>query len=114
MSFNQALDILIGILSVSFLLCFIRLYIGPDVPNRTVAFDTIAVHAVGMIALFGVRNNAPALVDVAIVTAVLGFLGTTMLARYLERAGPNFQTPSSAKPKGKPNAKPGTAKGGTR
>jgi multisubunit Na+/H+ antiporter MnhF subunit len=94
MTFQQALDILIGVLSVSFLLCFIRLYIGPDVPNRTVAFDTIAVHAVGMLALFGVRINAPALVDVAIVTAVLGFLGTTMLARYLERGGMDtLQTP---------------------
>jgi multisubunit Na+/H+ antiporter MnhF subunit len=56
------------------------------VPNRTVAFDTIAVHAVGIVALFAVRNDAEALLDVAIVTAVLGFLGTTMLARYLERA----------------------------
>jgi hypothetical protein len=28
--------------------------------------------------------------DVAIVTAVLGFLGTTMLASYLERAGPRY------------------------
>ena len=93
MSFDQALDVLIGILSISFLLCFIRLYIGPDVPNRTVAFDTIAVHAVGIVALFGVRIDAPALVDVAIVTAVLGFLGTTMLARYLERAGLIFGAP---------------------
>lgn len=96
MTFDQALDILIGILAVSFLLCFIRLAIGPDVPNRTVAFDAIAVHAVGMLALFGVRIDAPALVDVAIVTAVLGFLGTTMLARYLERTRTAVrQTPPS-------------------
>ena len=79
-------------------------------PNRTVAFDVIAVHAVGMLALFGVRINAPTLVDVAIVTAVLGFLGTTMLARYLERAGPNFR----ATPTARPETKPGAAKGGTR
>jgi multisubunit Na+/H+ antiporter MnhF subunit len=100
MSFVQALDVLIAILSISLLICFVRLAIGPDVPNRTVAFDTIAVHAVGMLALFGVRIDAPALVDVAIVTAVLGFLGTTMLARYLERTAGDAQAPPQADPAG--------------
>jgi multisubunit Na+/H+ antiporter MnhF subunit len=86
-TFYYLLSILIAILSVSLVLCFIRLYLGPNVPNRTVAFDAIAIHAVGILALFSIRNNSPALLDVAIVTAVLGFLGTTMLARYLERSG---------------------------
>lgn len=81
------LEAMIAILGISLVVSFVRLYRGPDVPNRTVAFDTIAVHAVGVLALFAVLIDAPALLDVAIVTAVLGFLGTTMLARYLERAG---------------------------
>lgn len=85
-TFNLIIDALMTILVFSFLICFIRLYRGPDVPNRTVAFDTIAVHAVALTALFSIRNDAQALLDVAIVTAVLGFLGTTMLARYLERS----------------------------
>ncbi len=113
MTFDQALDILIGILAVSLLLCFIRLAIGPDVPNRTVAFDAIAVHAVGMLALFAVRIDAPALVDVAIVTAVLGFLGTTMLARYLERTRiADRQTPP-ATPDAKSNTPRRLSKGGS-
>jgi multicomponent Na+:H+ antiporter subunit F len=80
------LDILSGILVISLLICFIRLYLGPSVPDRTVAFDAIAVHAVGLLALVAIRTDAPSLLDVAVVTAVLGFLGTTMLAAYLERA----------------------------
>lgn len=84
------LEAMITILGISLAVCFIRLSRGPDVPNRTVAFDTIAVHAVGILALFAVMIDAPALLDVAIVTAVLGFLGTTMLARYLERAGARY------------------------
>lgn len=84
-SFTLGLDILIALLAVSFLLCFVRLAKGPNVPNRTVAFDAIAVHAVGIIALIAMRGDAQSLLDVAIVTAILGFLGTTMLARYLER-----------------------------
>ena len=86
-TFTNLLGILIAILSISLLLCFVRLYLGPNVPNRTVAFDAILIHAVGILALFSIRNHSPALLDIAIVTAVLGFLGTTMLARYLERSG---------------------------
>ncbi|RME58513.1 MAG: pH regulation protein F, partial [Caldilineae bacterium] len=46
------LDGLMTLLAVSLLICFVRLYRGPDVPNRTVAFDLIAIHAVGIFALF--------------------------------------------------------------
>lgn len=84
--FNLALDILIAIISFSLLVCFARLYIGPNVPNRTAAFDAIALHSVGIIVLFSIRSDSTSLLDVAIVTAALGFLGTTMLAQYLERA----------------------------
>lgn len=84
--FEQGMQILISALCLSLALAFIRLYRGPNTPNRTVAFDSIAVHAVGVFALFAIYIDAPALLDGAIVTAVLGFLGTTMLARYLERA----------------------------
>jgi multisubunit Na+/H+ antiporter MnhF subunit len=56
------------------------------VPNRTVAFDLIALHTVGLVALFAIRNEAPDLLDIALVTAVLGFLGTVLLARYLEQS----------------------------
>ena len=71
---------------ISMLLASWRLYQGPDTPNRTVAFDLIAIHAVGIIALFSIRLGSSYLLDVAIITAVLGFLGTMMLARYLERS----------------------------
>jgi multicomponent Na+:H+ antiporter subunit F len=84
--FTIAMDILVVLLSASLALCFVRLYRGPDVPNRTVAFDLIALHAVGLIALFAMRNQAPSLLDITLVTAVLGFLGTVLLARYLEQS----------------------------
>ena len=87
MTFIQALDILLIIMSISLLLCFIRLYRGPDVPDRTVSFDLITVHAMGFFVLVAMRFNAPSLLDGAIITAVLGFLGTVMLARYLENSG---------------------------
>ena len=90
LDFERGIDILITIQTLSLAFCFVRLYLGPAIPDRTVAFDTISIHAVGILALYGIRIDAPSLLDVAIVTAVLGFLGTTMLARYLERAGTSY------------------------
>ncbi len=86
-TFEAAIGILIFVLAASLTVCFIRLYRGPDVPNRTVAFDLIAIHAVAIFALFAVHSGSFVLLEGAIVTAVLGFLGTVMFARYLERSG---------------------------
>lgn len=80
------LDALLTLLGISLLICFVRLYIGPNPPNRTVAFDTIAIHAVGIMALFAIRSDAIVLLDAALITAVLGFVGTMMFARYMERS----------------------------
>ncbi len=87
--FDLWLSGLMTLLAISLSICFIRLLRGPDVPNRTVAFDLIAVHAVGIFALFAVQRSSEVLLEGAIITAVLGFLGTVMLGRFLERGGPN-------------------------
>lgn len=87
--FDLWLNGLMILLAISLLLCFIRLLLGPDVPNRTVAFDLIAVHAVGIFALFAVQRSSEVLLEGAIITAVLGFLGTVMLGRFLERGQTN-------------------------
>jgi len=84
--FTTTIDLLLLLLSISLALCFLRLYRGPDVPNRVVAFDLIAIHAVAIIALFATKQGAEFLLDVTIITGVLGFLGTVMVARYLEQS----------------------------
>jgi multicomponent Na+:H+ antiporter subunit F len=84
--FYRGIEALIAVLTISFALCSLRLYLGPDMPNRTVAFDLISIHAVGIFALFAVRSGSYVLLEGAFVTAVLGFLGTVMFARFLERS----------------------------
>ena len=86
MTLENWIDFTLVILAVSLMICFVRLYIGPNPPNRAVAFDTIAIHAVGIFALIAMRSDAPALLDAAIVTAVLCFVGTMMFARYIEKS----------------------------
>lgn len=88
--FQIGIEVLLGLLSLSLVLCFVRLYRGPDVPDRTVAFDLISTHTVGLFALFAIRNDSSFLLDGAMVTAMMGFLGTLMLARYLEQDSERF------------------------
>jgi multisubunit Na+/H+ antiporter MnhF subunit len=84
--FDRSIEFLIALLVASIIICFVRLMRGPDVANRAVAFDLIAIHAVGIIALFAVYTDSAALADAAIIISVLGFLGTVMLARYWEQS----------------------------
>jgi len=84
--FDMGIELLLVLLTISFVLGFIRLIKGPDVPNRALAFDLIALHAVGIVALIAIRHEAPMLLDIAMVAAVLGFIGTVLLARYMEHA----------------------------
>lgn len=88
MSFEYGLDFLMILTATSLAICFIRLYMGPTASNRAVAFDLIAVHAVGLIVLYAIRFGESVLLDAAIITAVLGFLGTVLFAHYIE-ASPN-------------------------
>jgi multisubunit Na+/H+ antiporter MnhF subunit len=57
----------------------------PEVADRAIAFDLVMVHMVGLIALSAIVLEYPLLIDTLIVVAVLGFLGTVTIARYLER-----------------------------
>lgn len=77
-----------GLLSIAFVLIFIRLILGPTLPDRVVALEllaTVAVSMTGMYAIFVDRNS---FIDVAIVAALTAFLGAIGFARFLERGGP--------------------------
>ncbi|MGL4648863.1 MAG: monovalent cation/H+ antiporter complex subunit F [Caldilineaceae bacterium] len=86
MNFGNALAMLMTATAFSMALCFVRLAKGPTNANRAVAFDLISVHAVGLLVLAAIRYRSSVLLDAAIVTTVLGFLGNVMLARMIESA----------------------------
>lgn len=69
-------------------LAFVRLIIGPTLPDRVVALDMMTVLIVSFCGLYAVISGDTAFVDVAIVLALVGFLATVALARFVERRGP--------------------------
>jgi multicomponent Na+:H+ antiporter subunit F len=83
------LDITIGIsllmLTVAALLAFVMVARGPTLPDRVVAIDLIGVLIVGVIVVSATTTGEQALLDVAIVIALISFVGTVAYARYVER-----------------------------
>ena len=76
--------IVIGFLILSIILCMIRVVKGPTAPDRVVGLDTInTIIIVGMIA-FGIAEKSVIYIDVAIVYALLSFISTLFIAKYLE------------------------------
>lgn len=74
-------------LTLSVVLSFIRLLRGPSLPDRVVAFDLMTSVAVGIMALYSIATEETVFLDVAIVLALISFLGTVAFARYLEQRG---------------------------
>lgn len=80
---NILIDITLGILILAMFLAFVRLVRGPSLPARVVALDMMGSLAVGIIAVYSVATRQPIFLDVAIVLALIGFLGTVAFAHYI-------------------------------
>ncbi len=78
-------NIILLLLSAGLISVFIRLVRGPYLPDRVIALDLISVLAMGFIVAYAVRFNQPNFLDVAIILAMISFLGTVAFAYYLER-----------------------------
>ena len=70
---------------VALILVFVRLVRGPDIVDRIVALDLIAILAAAVTAITAIRTNEAVLLDAAIVMALVAFLGTVAVARYVEK-----------------------------
>jgi multicomponent Na+:H+ antiporter subunit F len=77
----------LALVGVAVLLTFVRLVRGPDLANRVVALDLLSVLGVGIAAAAAVRAGDEVYLDVALVLALIAFLGTVALARYAEGGG---------------------------
>jgi multicomponent K+:H+ antiporter subunit F len=74
--------ILIGI---ALLLNTWRLFRGPDAADRILALDTLYINAAAMIVLYGVHIGRPDFFEAALLIALLGFVSTMALAKFLLR-----------------------------
>jgi multicomponent Na+:H+ antiporter subunit F len=65
--------------------CLYRLVKGPSLADRAVALDTTLVLIVSAIAVGAAYTDDDTYLDVLVVVALLGFVGTAIVSRYIER-----------------------------
>ena len=79
--------ICMGGLSIAAVLCVIRLIAGPSVPDRIVALDALLYVVVSGIAVGAAMSQDGSFLAVLVAVALLGFVGTVTVARFVERRG---------------------------
>jgi multicomponent K+:H+ antiporter subunit F len=80
-----ALDFALLAVAAAVLLCLWRLLRGPEITDRLLALDTLYVNAVALAVLLGIRLSTVLLFEAALIIAMLGFVSTVALGRYLAR-----------------------------
>jgi len=78
-----ALPIAIGMFALALLLSAWRLLRGPDLTDRVLALDTLYINALALVVIWGIGFDTQINFEVALVIAMLGFVGTVVMARYI-------------------------------
>lgn len=73
-----------GLITISTLLCFLRIAIGPTLADRIIALDLIVNILISAIAVYGVVTQRPIYLDLVIAMALIIFLGTVSFAKLIE------------------------------
>jgi multicomponent Na+:H+ antiporter subunit F len=82
------------LLGLALLVSVVRIIIGPTLGDRVLALDLMTVIAMGFVGAIAIRTGQMLYLDIAIALALLGFLATIALARYiLTRVATNGDEP---------------------
>ena len=82
---SLALDLGTAAVTVAVALCAWRLIKGPEISDRVLAVDTLYMNMVALIVLLNIRWDTRLLFEAALIVAMMGFVSTVALARYLTR-----------------------------
>lgn len=74
-----------ALVTLALLLSFWRLLRGPDAPDRILALDTLYVNTIALLVLLGIHLGNAIYFEAALLIAMMGFVGTVALCKYLLR-----------------------------
>jgi len=74
-----------AVMGLALLLTLWRLLVGPELPDRIMALDTLYINTVALLVLLGVDQNSTVYFEAALLIALIGFIGTVALCRYVLR-----------------------------
>lgn len=81
------MNVFIALLILCIIMCLYRVGKGPTAPDRTVAIDILGTLVVGMCAIFTIITGKDFYMNIGVSWALLSFIGTIALAKYLEGKG---------------------------
>jgi multicomponent Na+:H+ antiporter subunit F len=76
---------ILPVLSLSVVLIFVRFFQGPAIADRVVALDLLITTGIGIIAIYSILTNQSTFLDIALILALIAFLGTVAFSYYLEK-----------------------------
>ena len=77
--------IVYAMIAISLLLNVWRLIVGPSVPDRILALDTMFINTIALIILYGMSMGTDLYFEAALLIAMLGFVSTGAVCKYLLR-----------------------------
>jgi multicomponent K+:H+ antiporter subunit F len=82
---NTVIPVALLIVSLALVLNLWRLVLGPSLPDRILALDTMYINAIALLVLYGIYQQSTFYFEAALLIAVMGFVGTVVLSKYLLR-----------------------------
>jgi multicomponent Na+:H+ antiporter subunit F len=73
------------LLSLSTLASLYRVIVGPSIPDRVVALDTIGINIIGIVAILSIVLATQAYLEIILLIGILAFLGTISFSKFIER-----------------------------
>lgn len=77
--------IILPILTISIVLVFFRFLRGPSVGDRVVALDLLITIGIAIIAVYSILTDQASFMDIALILALLSFLGTVAYSYYIDK-----------------------------
>lgn len=82
---QTSLAITMGLFSLAMVLNLYRLLRGPGLPDRIIALDTLYINTIALLVLAGLWHGTTLYFEAAVVIAMLGFVSTIVLAKFVVR-----------------------------
>lgn len=77
----------LAVLCLGALVFFVRLVIGPSLPDRIIALDGVLGCVAAAVVVGAVRSGSGVAIDAVVVVTLVAFVGTTLAAQFVERKG---------------------------
>ncbi|HZH37909.1 MAG TPA: cation:proton antiporter [Flavisolibacter sp.] len=81
--------IILPVLAVSVILVFIRFLRGPSIVDKVIALDLLITIGIAIITVYSIITNQSTFLDIAMILALIAFLGTIAFSYYLEKREKN-------------------------